>query len=74
MFWVVLVAMWSGTRAEVEVVRDYKGWGWTSYVMSNGLVRLAVVPEIGGRVMEYSLGGHNFIYVNPWELGRTYVP
>ena len=74
MFLVVSLAIWSGTRAEVEVVRDYKGWGWTSYVMSNGLVRLAVVPEIGGRVMEYSLGGHNFIYVNPRELGRTYIP
>ncbi|HIE04530.1 MAG TPA: DUF4380 domain-containing protein [Candidatus Latescibacteria bacterium] len=75
MSWVLIsVAMWSGTRAEVEVVRDYKGWGWTSYVMSNGLVRLAVVPEIGGRVMEYSLEGHNFIYINPQELGKTYVP
>lgn len=75
MSWVLIsVAMWSGTWAEVEVVRDYKGWGWTSYVMSNELVRLAVVPGIGGRVMEYSLGGHNLIYINPRELGRTYVP
>ena len=74
MFLVVSLAIWSGTRAEVEVVRDYKGWGWTSYVMSNGLITLAVVPEIGGRVMQYDLDGHPFIYVNPEELGKTYIP
>lgn len=75
MIWLAIsAAMLSGTRAEVEAIKNYRGWGWTSYVISNGLIRLAIVPEIGGRVMEYSLGGHNFIYVNPLELGRTYVP
>jgi Domain of unknown function (DUF4380) len=46
--------------------------GWSGLRMSNGLVVLIAVPEIGGRVMEYKLSGHPFIWSNPAEYGRTY--
>ncbi|MFH1006741.1 MAG: hypothetical protein V1800_04465, partial [Candidatus Latescibacterota bacterium] len=49
-------------------------WGWQSYVMDNGLITVAVVPEIGARVMQYDLDGHPSIYVNPVELGKVYTP
>jgi len=42
--------------------------------MKNGLITLAVVPEIGGRVMQYDLDGHPSIYVNPEEIGKRYTP
>ena len=59
--------------AGVRVEPDYNGWGWTSYVMENGLITVAITPVIGARVMQYDLGGHPSIYVNPAELGKTYT-
>jgi len=66
-------------RAEIQPcsvapVEDYAGWGWKSWVMKNGLITLAVAPEIGGRVMQYDLDGHPSIYVNPEEVGKRYTP
>lgn len=48
--------------------------GWQAVRMSNGLVTLVAVPDIGGRIMEYKLGGHPFLWTNPEEYGRTYQP
>ena len=58
----------------LERVDDYKGWGWESWVMSNGLVTVATVPEIGARIMQYDLGEHASIFVNPDETGKLYTP
>ena len=60
--------------SSVRVNPDYTGWGWTSYVMENGLITVAVTPVIGARVMQYDLGGHPSIYVNLAEVGKTYTP
>lgn len=49
---------------------NYKGWE-NSYELSNPLVKLVVVPEIGGRIMEYSINGENVIWQNPKELGNV---
>ena len=57
-----------------RVEPDYNGWGWTSVVMENGLITVAVTPVIGARVMQYDLGGHPSIYANPAEFGKTYTP
>lgn len=38
--------------------------------MSNGLVTVATVPEIGARLMQYDLGDHASIFVNSDETGR----
>ncbi|MBM3501326.1 MAG: hypothetical protein FJX74_21955, partial [Armatimonadetes bacterium] len=48
--------------------------GWQALRMGNGLVTLIAVPDIGGRVMEYKLNGHPFLWTNPEEYGRTYEP
>jgi len=42
--------------------------------MQNGIVTMATVPAIGGRVMQYDLSGSPSIFVNPSEFGKTYVP
>ncbi len=42
--------------------------------MQNDLITLAIVPAIGGRVMQYDLGGHPSIFINQSELGKTYAP
>lgn len=46
---------------------NYKSWGtgWDSvYVMNNNLTTVAIVPVIGGRIMQYDLGSHAFMYFN----------
>jgi len=48
---------------------DYQGWK-DCYELSNGDVRLVVVPQIGGRIMEYSIGGENVLWQNESELGK----
>lgn len=48
--------------------------GWKALRLSNGLVDLYVVPEIGGRVIQLRFGGQDFFYVNPRHQGRVYSP
>ena len=46
---------------------DY--YGWKAFKLTNGLVTVIAVPDVGGRIMEYKLGAHPFIWQNPDELG-----
>jgi hypothetical protein len=48
--------------------------GWKAYQLTNGLVTVVAVPDIGGRVMEYRLGSHPFVWTNPAEYGKLYDP
>lgn len=57
----------ASAKATIKRV-DYKGWK-DCYEMSNPLVRLVIVPQIGGRIMEYSTFGENVIWQNQDELG-----
>jgi hypothetical protein len=59
---------------EIKTVANYNNWGWTSIVQKNDLVTLATVPAIGGRIMQYDLGDHPNMYINPGEIGKTYTP
>ncbi len=38
--------------------------GWDSVQIRNGLIDLQIVPEIGGRVLQYKLGDYGFFLVN----------
>ncbi|MEN6645465.1 MAG: DUF4380 domain-containing protein [Armatimonadia bacterium] len=49
---------------------DYHGW--RALRLTNGMVTVVAVPDIGGRIVEYKLGGHPFLWTNPAELGKTY--
>jgi len=51
---------------------DYHGW--PALFMKNGLVTVVAVPAIGGRIIEYKLGSHPFLWVNDAEFGKTYDP
>jgi hypothetical protein len=61
-------------QTTIQTVADYNNWGWEAVVMQNGLITVATVPAIGARVMQYDLGDHPSIFVNPAELGNTYTP
>lgn len=44
--------------------------GWKSIELRNDLVQVNVVPQLGGRVLNYQLGGHAFLWVNPLLAGQ----
>ena len=61
-----VVAAETATASEL----DYQGW--KALRMQNGLVEVVCVPAIGGRIMSYSMAGHNALWNNPEEYGKTY--
>ena len=47
--------------------------GWDAVHLGNGLIEAICVPEIGGRLMQFSLGPHEFLFMNPDLLGRRFT-
>lgn len=48
--------------------------GWRTLKLSNGLVELQVVPEIGGRVIQIKLDDYEYLFVNDELAGRSPPP
>jgi hypothetical protein len=73
-----IVTAQTGTQAKsmvnaecrVENV-DYKGW--QAEQVSNRWVKLVIVPQNGGRLMQVSFHGHAYLFVNP-KLEGKYMP
>jgi hypothetical protein len=67
----ILLALSANPHADVKFERiAYHGWP-DCYRMSNGIVELVYVPQIG-RIMRYSnLGGDNFLWENSRLAGMT---
>lgn len=65
----VAVCFFTGAEVQSGQPSTYKGW--KAHVLKNELVRLHVVPEIGGRVIQYALGEKEFFWVNPALTGKT---
>ncbi|MBN1482321.1 T9SS C-terminal target domain-containing protein [candidate division KSB1 bacterium] len=59
---------------QIETISNYNDWGWTSVVMTNGLITVATMPDIGARIMQYDLGSHASIFVNPSMIGKVDTP
>jgi hypothetical protein len=50
---------------------NYKGW--SAQALSNRWLKLEVVPQNGGRLMQVIFNGHPFLFVNPKYEGK-YLP
>jgi Domain of unknown function (DUF4380) len=48
--------------------------GWKACKLSNGLITLYVTPEIGGRIIQFELAGHPFLFLNPELAGKVFPP
>ncbi|MCU1224535.1 MAG: hypothetical protein JWQ42_2628 [Edaphobacter sp.] len=48
---------------------DY--FGWKAEKVSNKWVELTIVPALGGRLMQVSFGGHDFLFVNEQLKGKN---
>ncbi|MCW8848977.1 MAG: T9SS type A sorting domain-containing protein [Melioribacteraceae bacterium] len=60
--------------SKIASISNHNEWGWTSIVQTNGIITLATVPAIGARIMQYDLDDHKYLYINPNEIGKTYIP
>jgi Domain of unknown function (DUF4380) len=63
-----------GARPNACAVNVERYLGWEAIRLSNGIVDLIAVPEIGGRILQLKLGGEEYFYVNPRHAGRVYPP
>jgi Domain of unknown function (DUF4380) len=45
--------------------------GWKVYRLTNGLVRLDIAPELGGRAIQLALGDQEFFFVNAGLAGKV---
>jgi hypothetical protein len=56
------------------MVKATKYLGWNAEELSNKWVTLEIVPEIGGRLIQVTFGGHDLLYVNPLLKGQVIAP
>jgi len=48
--------------------------GWQAQQVTNDWVQLTFVPQLGGRLMQVSFGGHPYLFVNPEYKGKYISP
>lgn len=57
--------------AGVEV-REYTGWKQSVYLnASERPVQMVMIPQVGGRIVHFSLNGENILFENTASLGKT---
>ena len=53
-------------------VEEFDFHGWDGVRLSNGILEALCIPEIGGRLMQFSLGPHDYLFMNPELLGKRF--
>jgi len=48
--------------------------GWQAQQVSNSSVKLVIVPQLGGRVMQVVFDGHPYLFINPKYKGQYFPP
>ena len=61
-------------NARRATLRETDFHGWSALRLDNGLVSALVVPEIGGRLLKFTLGEHPFLFVNEQLAGLRFTP
>jgi len=74
MAWMVLLALLAATPALGASANKSTYRGWESLAISHGLIEVQIVPQIGGRVIQFKLGDHEFLWVNPQPAGKLPSP
>ncbi len=60
--------------SDAQTARTTNYRGWKAIELSNGLVEVQVVPDIGGRVIQYKLGDFEYFFVNGELAGKQPPP
>jgi hypothetical protein len=48
--------------------------GWKAEELANPWVKLEIVPELGGRLMQVTFGAHDYLFVNQKLKGQVIPP
>ncbi len=67
----ICLAMGCAAVADAQTLKPVMYKEWKAHVLKNDLVQLHVVPDIGGRVIQYALGEKEFFWVNPSLTGKS---
>jgi hypothetical protein len=62
----------SGTEKCTMTATNYLGW--KAEELANPWVKLEIVPELGGRLMQVTFGGHDYLFVNEKLKGQVIPP
>ena len=68
--WVGIMILLSSVLAYAADLAKSKYQGWETYRLGNGIVSLEVALSLGGRLIQYSLGPHHFLWANPDLAGK----
>jgi len=71
LFLVLTICCWNLTALAQCKVEEVNYRGWKALKMSNGLVELLIVPEIGGRIIQFVFDGHGYLFVNDSLAGKV---
>jgi len=58
----------------IQKASNYNSWGtaWDSVVvLKNNITTIAIVPKIGGRIMQYDIAGHASMYIDSANKGKV---
>ncbi len=55
-------------------IADTQYDGWKAVEMANPWVKLEIIPQLGGRLMQVTFAGHDFLFVNSQLKGQTFGP
>jgi hypothetical protein len=48
--------------------------GWKAVEVTNAWVKLTIVPQLGGRLMQVEFAGHPYLFINPQYKGKYFPP
>lgn len=64
----------ANSQAKTCHVEPMRYEGWQAEQVSNQWVKLIIVPQNGGRLMQLTFAGHPFLFVNPDLAGKYLSP
>src|SRR5687768_3068557 len=68
--WILIVFISDTAFAKVEKI-EYRGWK-NCYQISNGISKVIIVPESGGRVVAFTYKDKNIIYQDKGQDGLLF--
>ena len=69
-----LLAQGAFAAEPCRIVEDSKYLDWPTTRLSNGTIDVELLPAVGGRVMQVTLGKHEFLWVNEGLAGKVLPP
>jgi hypothetical protein len=56
----------------LDTLPNYNNWGWEALVIQNEYITVAIVPQMGGNILQYDFGVDTLLLLEPDTFGRTY--